>query len=64
MDISKDQLLQQGEYYGKPVVLKTKNYVDTSETHSSEEDQIIQVPALRSASTSTSDSTNTAKAKG
>jgi hypothetical protein len=46
MEITKDQLLQIGQYAGKPFVMKTKNYVDTSETFSST-DEVIMVPSLR-----------------
>jgi len=47
MELTRDQLLQLGQYEDKPTVLKTKNYIDTSETRSSDED-VIMVPSLRS----------------
>ena len=53
MELTRDQILQIGDYLDKPSVLKTKNYVDTNEAHSSEEDQVIQVPSLRTSDTAT-----------
>ena len=46
IEISKDQLLQEGQFAGRPVVLKTKNYRDSSDLRGSNDD-VIMVPSLR-----------------
>ena len=46
MEITRDQLLQMGQYAGKPFVMKTKNYLDSSDSRDSNDD-VILVPSLR-----------------
>lgn len=47
MEITKDQIMQLGQFAGKPLVLKTKNYVDSGGPEVSDDD-VIMVPSLRS----------------
>jgi len=60
MEISKDQLLQQGQYSGRPVILKTKNYRDQTNDRSVLDD-VIMVPSLRSSGKGQSVSSDTDK---
>jgi tetratricopeptide (TPR) repeat protein len=52
MELTKDQIMQTGAWLDKPVVLKTKNYKDSSLTRDSN-DEVIMVPSLRSSSDQT-----------